>query len=251
MALLSETGHRDLAPRFVDLDGFGTIARFTRSEPATGGLGDPCSYGEEAVHRAQELASLSAHISAEIHDILRPDGRTGTEFRVGHGPAWIGVRPHRQHFGIQFIGIPSGCGFSTLIADLIPIGKATPDLSPQTVAELQQLESGAAIRTFVTPTCPRAVLPADQMAMASPRVTADAFEPTEFPRAGPPVPGPRGAPDGAKRDRFGGRRGSGAPPNRDGGAGESPKRCGHSQGPIRYGQNTFSRRCPAVIQEVR
>ncbi len=184
MALLSETLRQDLAQRFADLDQTVTIALFTRAT-SSGGLDfEACPYCAEAVQLAQELAAVSPRISTEIHDLAQPTPGDGVGSDVTRVPAWRLLGPNHQDFGIRFFGIPSGYEFSTLVADLIQLAKGAPDLHPATLAELNGLDRDIAIQVFVTPTCPycpQAVYLAHQMAMASPRVTADAFEATEFP----------------------------------------------------------------------
>jgi alkyl hydroperoxide reductase subunit AhpF len=58
------------------------------------------------------------------------------------------------------------------------------DLAESTLEQLARLTAPLHLKVFVTPTCPycpRAVLLAHKMAMASDWVTADAIDATEFP----------------------------------------------------------------------
>jgi glutaredoxin-like protein len=87
-------------------------------------------------------------------------------------------------YGIRLYGIPSGYEFSTLIEDIVMVSRGDPGLTPQTLAELEKLNGPVNIQVFVTPTCPycpRAVLLAHKLAMASGYVKAAMVEATEFP----------------------------------------------------------------------
>ena len=89
-----------------------------------------------------------------------------------------------KDYGIRYYGIPSGYEFSTLVQDVLMIGEGDPALSDDTEAWLADLDTPIHLQVFVTPTCPycpRAVLLAHQLAMASDMVTADMIEATEFP----------------------------------------------------------------------
>lgn len=65
------------------------------------------------------------------------------------------------------------------------VSRGAPGLSAKTLAELEKLTGPVAIQVFVTPTCPhcpRAVVLAHKLAMASDKVTASMVEATEFPQ---------------------------------------------------------------------
>ncbi|MCB0056509.1 MAG: thioredoxin family protein [Caldilineaceae bacterium] len=88
-------------------------------------------------------------------------------------------------YGVRLFGIPSGYEFGTLIEDIRLVSSGNPELSDATLAELAKLSSPVNIQVFVTPTCPycpRAVLLAHRLAMASDFVTASMVEATEFPQ---------------------------------------------------------------------
>ncbi|MEW6567475.1 MAG: thioredoxin family protein [Chloroflexota bacterium] len=86
--------------------------------------------------------------------------------------------------GVHFYGLPSGYEFASLISSLQSVSKGEPDLSPAVREALASLAAEVELRVFVTPTCPycpRAVVLAHQMALASPRVRAAMVEAMEFP----------------------------------------------------------------------
>ena len=91
--------------------------------------------------------------------------------------------PPADH-GIKLYGVPAGYEFSTFIEDLRMLGAGQVTLSAETREALGRLTQPVHLQVFVTPTCPycpRAVVLAHKLAMASPLVTADMVEATEFP----------------------------------------------------------------------
>lgn len=86
--------------------------------------------------------------------------------------------------GVRFFGPPAGYEFGTLIETIRLAGNRRTDLEPATIAALARLDRPMHVQVFVTPTCPycpRAALLAGQLALASPFVTADIVDATEFP----------------------------------------------------------------------
>ena len=67
---------------------------------------------------------------------------------------------------------------------MIDVGGARDDLAPTRMTALDGLSSDVHLQVFVTPTCPHcpsAARTAHQLAMASPRVTADVIVANDFP----------------------------------------------------------------------
>jgi glutaredoxin-like protein len=85
---------------------------------------------------------------------------------------------------IRFFGIPSGYEFGSLIESIIMSGKsALPDLEPELIEEIQDIDKPLHLQVFTTPTCPycpTAVLNAFKLAMLNENITADMVEATEF-----------------------------------------------------------------------
>jgi glutaredoxin-like protein len=68
--------------------------------------------------------------------------------------------------------------------DIVMVSRGDAGLNQKTLEALASLPGPIAIQVFVTPTCPycpRAVLLAHKLAMASDKVTASMVEATEFP----------------------------------------------------------------------
>ena len=89
-----------------------------------------------------------------------------------------------KDYGIRLYGIPSGYEFATLIEDIKLVSRGRADLAAPTQQALAQLTKPVHIQVYVTPTCPycpRAVVLAHRLALASDLVTADMVEASEFP----------------------------------------------------------------------
>ena len=107
-------------------------------------------------------------------------------FQVERVPAIavLGGDSGRIDFGIRFYGAPAGYEFATLVEDIRMVSAGTTDLGPATIDALSHLASPLHLQVFVTPTCPycpRAVLLAHKLAVASQWIRADAVDATEFP----------------------------------------------------------------------
>jgi len=157
------------------------IVMFTQGE---GGALE-CDYCSETRELVEELAGLSDKLSVEVRD-FQGDEALAVKYGVDKIPALViladGAEP--KDYGIRLYGVPAGYEFATLIDDLRMVGGAGAKLSAETEKALKTLTQPVHIQVFVTPTCPycpRAVVLAHQLAMASDLVTADMVEATEFP----------------------------------------------------------------------
>ena len=89
-----------------------------------------------------------------------------------------------KDYSIRLYGVPSGYEFGTLIEDLLMVSRGQLELADHTPEELKRLTEPVRIQAYVTPTCPycpRAVLLAHRLAMASELITSDMVEASEFP----------------------------------------------------------------------
>lgn len=153
----------------------------------TQGEGDAieCSNCEETRQLVEEVANLSDKIEFQVVDLVK-DADVAAPYNIEKIPAVAvlsgGNNP--QDYGIRLFSVPSGYEFSSLIEDILLVSHNQTDLSQQTLQELEKLESPVHIQVFVTPTypyCPRAVILAHKLALASDKITADMVEATEFP----------------------------------------------------------------------
>jgi glutaredoxin-like protein len=157
------------------------IVMFTQGE---GGALE-CEYCQQTRELAEEVAALSDKIVLEIRD-FQADEALAEAYGVDKIPAMVLAAEDASPttHGIRLYGVPAGYEFSTLIEDLRMLGTGDPGLTQSTLDALQRLTQPLHIQVFVTPTCPycpRAVVLAHKLAMASELVTADMVEATEFP----------------------------------------------------------------------
>ncbi len=143
-----------------------------------------CQFCRETRQIVEELASLSDKVQAEILDFVA-DGERARELGVDKVPAIAIMRDGEPvDYGIRYYGIPSGYEFSSLVEDILMVGRGDSGLQEATRKALAELKEPVHIQVFVTPTCPycpRAVHMAHQMAFESPLVKADMVEAMEFP----------------------------------------------------------------------
>lgn len=179
MSVLKPTLQAQIRELFEELSSPVILAVFTSTE--TG-----CEVCDDTRQLAEELAFLSGGtVSAEVHDVAEEAELAG-RYGVDKTPAIVVLAgaPARQDYGIRFFGIPSGYEFGTLIEDIRMVSRGMAELAEPTLAVLSRLQTPLHIQVYVTPTCPycpRAVLLAHKLALASDLVTADMVDASEFP----------------------------------------------------------------------
>lgn len=141
-----------------------------------------CQYCEITEQVLSELVGIDSRLTLEVHDFDREKDLVA-KYDVEMVPALVLESEEGKDYGIRFYGVPSGHEFGTLIQDIITVSKGTPQLSSETLKKLEKLERPVRISVFVTPTCPycpRAVLTAHNMAVASDKIVAEMIEANEF-----------------------------------------------------------------------
>ncbi|AAD35950.1 glutaredoxin [Thermotoga maritima MSB8] len=141
-----------------------------------------CQYCEITEQVLEELVSVDPKLELEIHD-FDSDKEAVEKYQVEMVPATILLPEDGKDYGIRFYGVPSGHEFGTLIQDIITVSEGKPQLSEESIQKLQSLEEPIRISVFVTPTCPycpRAVLMAHNMAMASDKIIGEMIEANEY-----------------------------------------------------------------------
>jgi glutaredoxin-like protein len=147
-----------------------------------------CEMCADTRQLVEELACLSdGKITPTVYDLDR-DAERARALDVDKAPAVVvlGNGGEADH-GIRFFGIPSGYEFASLVAAIVMVSSGVTGLAASTRDGLARLAEPLHIRVFVTPTCPYcppAVMLAHKLAMASPRVTAEMIDASEFPDLG-------------------------------------------------------------------
>ncbi len=156
-----------------------TMAFFTSKEHC-----ELCDVTGELV---EEVAGIHSLLRVEKYD-LEADAARAAELGVDKAPAIVILGGEEaQNYGVRFYGIPGGYEFVTLLEALRMVGSDTAELQPATRSFLNELKQPLHLQVFVTPGCPycpRAGVLAHRLAYASPLITADVVEVTEFPELG-------------------------------------------------------------------
>ena len=180
MSLLNDNIHKQIREAFTALSGPVKIVLFTQGDNVP-----ECETCADARQLLAEVAALSDKITLEVHDFAR-ETQLAEQYHIDKIPAVAilsGGETPKDH-GIRLYGVPAGYEFSTLIEDILMVSQQKSALKAQTLEELQKLTQPVNIQVFVTPTCPycpRAVVLAHQLAMASDLITAAMVEANEFP----------------------------------------------------------------------
>jgi len=131
----------------------------------------------------EEVAALSDKITVEVADFVADEARAKA-LSIDKIPAIAVLGAADHDYGIRFYGIPAGYEFMSLLEAIKMVSAGTVNLAAETRAFLDQLTAPLHLQVFVTPTCPycpRAVILAHQLALASDLVRADMVEANEFP----------------------------------------------------------------------
>jgi glutaredoxin-like protein len=146
-----------------------------------------CESCAETQELLEEVAALSEKLELKLYDV-EADRDVAAQFKVVAAPAIVIAAQDGSEvkdLGIQFLGIPSGHEFGTLINDILMVSSRESGLDEKTRQFLRSLKQPLQLQVFVTsscPYCPRAVLLAHQMAMENPQmIRAEGVEATEFP----------------------------------------------------------------------
>ena len=142
-----------------------------------------CDFCKETHQLVEELSELSDNLAMEVYDFVA-DEDVVARYGVDKIPAIVMLGEDGEDAGIRFYGIPSGYEFASLLEAIKLIGSGNLQLSADTLGMVKTIQEPVHIQVFVTPTCPycpRAVVLAHQLAYASPWITADMVEATEFP----------------------------------------------------------------------
>lgn len=182
MAFLNSDIQAQVRDVFTNLDAPVKLVVFSQGK---GGALE-CQMCQDTRELIEEVASLSPKLSVETFDFVA-DAAVAAEYGVDKIPAIAVVRTDAPvtSRGVRLYGIPSGYEFSTLIEDIRLVSTGDLGLNAQTLKELDALPGPIDIQVFVTPTCPycpRAVLLAHRLALASDKVNASMVEATEFPQ---------------------------------------------------------------------
>ena len=179
MALLSTTDQERLQTEFSAMTRDVRLLFFTQT------LG--CETCLQTWQILNELPPLSSRITIEEVNLIL-DKDTAAEYGIDRAPgvAIVSVDDggEVQDSRIRFVGTPVGYEFVSLVRALLLVGGSVSTLSAESRQRLAALDHPVTLKVFSTPTCPhcpQAVAIANEIAFASPHVTAYAYEATEFP----------------------------------------------------------------------
>jgi glutaredoxin-like protein len=180
MSLLNDNIQKQIREAFAALTGLVKIIMFTQGEDVP-----ECETCADTRQLLAEVSALSVKITLEVHDFVR-EAQLAVQYHIDKIPAVAilsgGATP--KDCGIRLYGVPAGYEFSTLIEDILMVSQQKSALNARTLDELKKLTQPVNIQVFVTPTCPycpRAVVLAHQLALASDLITASMAEANEFP----------------------------------------------------------------------
>jgi len=173
MGLLKEKDAEQLKQVFAQLPNEVKIIMFTQEFE--------CEYCQVTRELVEEVAALNDKISVEVKDFVK-DKELAEQYKIDKIPALVLLG--ERDYGIRFYGVPAGYEFTTLVEDIVDIGRRDPGLEPAIAAELAKIDKPVHMQVMVSPTCPycpKAVRVAHKFAMANEHITGDMVEISEYP----------------------------------------------------------------------
>ena len=173
MTILSEHEREHIIETLGELEGNVKLIFFTQDFEC-----ESCRQSHELL---TELADLSEKMSLQVYD-FKEDKEIVEKYQIDKIPA-LAVEGEKD-YGIRYFGTPAGYEFAALLENIHAVSTGTIELSEETIAELQEIDSPIHIQVYVTPTCPycpRAVRTAHKLAQANDWIQADMVSATEFP----------------------------------------------------------------------
>jgi glutaredoxin-like protein len=141
-----------------------------------------CRFCSDTRQLAQELATLSDKITAEVYDFVA-DADKAKEYGINKIPALAIIG--KKDYGVRIYGIPYGYELQTLIEAVINVSRGRTDLSKETKKILADVKTPVHIQVFVSLTChhcPVAAAVAHKLAVENDLIQADVIDGTEFPQ---------------------------------------------------------------------
>ena len=141
-----------------------------------------CRFCSETRQLAQEMATLSDKITAEVYDFVA-DADKAKEYSIDKIPALAIIG--KKDYGVRIYGIPYGYELQTLIEAVINVSRGKTDLTDKTKKILSEVTAPVHIQVFVSLTChhcPIAAAVAHKLAVESDFVRADVIDGSEFPQ---------------------------------------------------------------------
>ena len=149
MSLLNESVQTQVRQMFEKIEAPVKMVMFTQGE---GGALE-CDMCADTRQLITEIADLSDKLRVEVFDFVA-DSDLAKTYKIDKIPAIVILpdEPEAKDYGLRLFGIPAGYEFSTLIEDVIMVGRRDPGLTPETLKELGRLDRPVHIQVYVTPT---------------------------------------------------------------------------------------------------
>jgi len=141
----------------------------------------PCQYCKPTRQMLEELAALTDMISLRQH-IFDEAKEAVAQYGVERIPAIVLHVDDRRW--LKYYGSPGGHEFVPLVETIVDISRGTNYLSNKIRKRLRKLKEDVRIQVFVAPACPHCPQMARlayQVALESPRISAEVIEANEFP----------------------------------------------------------------------
>ncbi|MBN1328785.1 MAG: thioredoxin family protein [Candidatus Heimdallarchaeota archaeon] len=139
-----------------------------------------CLFCNEMEALVKAVGELSNKIKID-HCNCDENDPMSKKYGIAHHPAL--AIDGDEDYGIRFFGVPAGKEFTTLIESIMLISGRDPLLGPTALELIKKISKPVNLKVFVTlecPYCPAMVIRAQKLALASPLITAEMVEASQF-----------------------------------------------------------------------
>lgn len=141
MTMIQEKDRKQISTLFSALQNEVKIITFTQEFE--------CEFCRMNRELFEELKGLSEKITVEVYDFVK-DADIVKKYNIDKIPATVLFG--ERDYGIRFYGVPAGYEFTSLIEDIIDVGRREPNLPKDILIELAKIDQHVHIQVLVSPT---------------------------------------------------------------------------------------------------
>lgn len=141
-----------------------------------------CQYCKDAHQFAKELVALDSHLTLSVYKLVE-DKAMAERYGVDKVPAMLLLDKDDQDTRIRFYGIPAGFEINSFLFTILAASGHREEIPPEISERIARIDKDLTLKVFVSlscPHCPDAVMAANFLAMANPKIHAEMIETAMF-----------------------------------------------------------------------
>jgi len=141
-----------------------------------------CQYCKEAHQFAREIAALDDRLSLSVYKLVN-DKAMAERYQVDKVPVFLLLDKDGQDMRVRFYGIPAGYEINTFMWTILAASGRQENIPAEISERIKRIDKDILLQVFVSlscPACPDAVMAANFLAMANPKIRAEMIESSMF-----------------------------------------------------------------------